>query len=791
MSAIAEAGAPPPATTSSPSLPQMARAEEAAAQPRPQRRRRRPAPPPLLLLLLLASAVLGGGRALQSSPPPPAGRLRSGGGGSGTSAAGAGAGGAGAGGPLLVVDLYNALGHTGFGLGPEALVLRAAAWRSSRRRRGAEGMGTEKGAGGMAEVPPLCFVVDHGSSRSSHAGGPLPPGIGMTFAGPGGLTADDVIVGLVRERFGGGGEEEGGGEAPARNSTVVVTADAGLIGRCRRQAREAAGGSWAGSGGNTGTGTGTATAEDGLAFVEPMSFLRELEAHSHADGSLFGRDVAVEVLSTPREEKAEKGAEEGQEDGAGGEAAPPAGAGESQRGGEGLAAELASAESAIERTLRARRRLVKDRRGKKRARAGRAGRSSSSSRAASRSQRARAATDARRGEAERLREGLVRAGTVHTDEAPVRALLGWLAEAEEEEEAGGAKWTGAAADAGDGGGSGPLGLGLDGGRDPLGCVVRVPRRGGGAGGSLAEGGSDTVRLVVISDTHGFEAALGALPSPEDPAAGAGGGASGGERREGGTHLLPDADILVHCGDFAANGSRARQRESVRKLDAFLADQAHIPHKVVVMGNHDPKIPGRTLFPKSGAVYATTARRLRLGGLRMAVEPFSRRSYARIAQATENVSNADVLISHEPPHGTLDLTYSGTRAGSRALREAVVSAETKPRAWLCGHIHEGRGLAREMFDRGESECAPTLVVNAANANVGKARRLVTGAVLIDIEREDRGEGGRERDGAGADAWDQLVQLDTKRDLGLDPIHVRPGVRRRKGVPSSSRSRQRRK
>ena len=33
-----------------------------------------------------------------------------------------------------------------------------------------------------------------------------------------------------------------------------------------------------------------------MAFVEPMSFLRELEAHSHADGSLFGRDVAVEVL---------------------------------------------------------------------------------------------------------------------------------------------------------------------------------------------------------------------------------------------------------------------------------------------------------------------------------------------------------------------------------------------------------------------------------------------------------------------------------------------------------------
>ena len=144
---------------------------------------------------------------------------------------------------------------------------------------------------------------------------------------------------------------------------------------------------------------------------------------------------------------------------------------------------------------------------------------------------------------------------------------------------------------------------------------------------------------------------------------------------------------------------------------------------------------------------------------------------KIAESVEALDGCDVLISHEPPQGVLDLTYGGVRAGSDSLRRAVETSDTKPRLWLCGHIHEGRGAARESFvskavnarvtttgrgrvrkktsskeeetkredDGGTTSTtttpASTLVVNAANANFGKANRLVAGSVLVDVYRED--------------------------------------------------------
>ena len=71
--------------------------------------------------------------------------------------------------------------------------------------------------------------------------------------------------------------------------------------------------------------------------------------------------------------------------------------------------------------------------------------------------------------------------------------------------------------------------------------------------------------------------------------------------------------------------------------------------------------------------------------------------------------------------------------------------SKPRLWLCGHIHEAAGAAeRVRFGggrRGGRGAVPsTMVVNAANANDGYASRLVTLPTVIDLVDDDEGAAG---------------------------------------------------
>ncbi len=50
----------------------------------------------------------------------------------------------------------------------------------------------------------------------------------------------------------------------------------------------------------------------------------------------------------------------------------------------------------------------------------------------------------------------------------------------------------------------------------------------------------------------------------------------------------------------------------------------------------------------------------------------------------------LLLTHTPPYGTkADILYTGTHAGSKALRSLIESR--KPLITVCGHIHESRGI----------------------------------------------------------------------------------------------------
>ena len=79
----------------------------------------------------------------------------------------------------------------------------------------------------------------------------------------------------------------------------------------------------------------------------------------------------------------------------------------------------------------------------------------------------------------------------------------------------------------------------------------------------AVGGNGTIRLVVVSDTHGYENQL----TPKGS-------------------VLPAGDILLHLGDFAIDSSLNRKKRAIQRFDSWLARQPHRT-KIVLRGNHDP------------------------------------------------------------------------------------------------------------------------------------------------------------------------------------------------------------
>ncbi len=127
-----------------------------------------------------------------------------------------------------------------------------------------------------------------------------------------------------------------------------------------------------------------------------------------------------------------------------------------------------------------------------------------------------------------------------------------------------------------------------------------------------------MRVLAISDTHGMH-----------------------WRSE----ALPDADLLIHAGDFSMIGVK---EEALDFIEWF----TNLPHKhkVFICGNHDEAL---------------------LRG---------------------NMNDIDILISHQPPYGMQDVSELYGHYGSHTLLNIV--KKVKPKFHIFGHMHEDYGMKEE-------------------------------------------------------------------------------------------------
>ena len=171
-----------------------------------------------------------------------------------------------------------------------------------------------------------------------------------------------------------------------------------------------------------------------------------------------------------------------------------------------------------------------------------------------------------------------------------------------------------------------------------------------------------LKLLHISDTHGVHRRL---------------------------RDLPEADILVHSGDFTMSGSEAET------LD-FLEWLCDLPyrHKVLVAGNHDACLYGATLDGLDDNVHYLCDSGVEIEGLKFWGVPMFMEDCVSGHQEQLYVAipdDTDVLVTHTPPYGILDRD-GGILYGSRELLERVHTI--RPSMHLFGHIHRAHGTTND-------------------------------------------------------------------------------------------------
>ena len=178
-------------------------------------------------------------------------------------------------------------------------------------------------------------------------------------------------------------------------------------------------------------------------------------------------------------------------------------------------------------------------------------------------------------------------------------------------------------------------------------------------------------------------------------------------------VLPSGDILIHAGDLTQSGSLNELQSAV----AWLSVQPH-PIKIVVAGNHDLLLDasldknnnsgqntaaqreivdwGDIIYLENAETTITCAngRCLRIYG-----SPFSARhgnwafQYPRSQDVWKGTvpDDIDILVTHGPPRGHLDLLTLGC---PYLLDELW---RVRPRLHVFGHVHEGAGTEPLHFD----------------------------------------------------------------------------------------------
>jgi len=163
--------------------------------------------------------------------------------------------------------------------------------------------------------------------------------------------------------------------------------------------------------------------------------------------------------------------------------------------------------------------------------------------------------------------------------------------------------------------------------------------------------------------------------------------------------LSGGDCIIHSGDVSGRGSRV-------EVEAFLAWYNELPytHKILIAGNHDfffeeaPEYEIEAVLAKYPNITYLNDSGVEIEGLKIwgsPVQPwfyswaFNRKGTDICPHWDMIPLDTDILITHGPAKGYLDLTLHGDVTGCPYLLEKI-SELTNLKLFVHGHIHEAYG-----------------------------------------------------------------------------------------------------
>ncbi len=165
--------------------------------------------------------------------------------------------------------------------------------------------------------------------------------------------------------------------------------------------------------------------------------------------------------------------------------------------------------------------------------------------------------------------------------------------------------------------------------------------------------------------------------------------------------LPKGDVLLHAGDISYKGQKSEVLDFLAWFEAL-----PFQNKIFIAGNHDfyfekEKSQAIAAVIPPGVTYLQDSEVI-IDGIKIWGSPitpwffdwaFNRKRGAAIQKHWAKIpTDANIILTHGPAYGLLDVVLNQQHAGCVNLLQAIETI--KPEVHICGHIHEGYGFKKQ-------------------------------------------------------------------------------------------------